>query len=72
MGVREKDEITLGLGVSMIILSLVPIARAARRARPAARTAGGVALVAWFVLPMGQWLLGDLKTISPSSSSPGS
>ena len=62
MGVREKDEITLGLGVSMIILSLVPIARGLGVPDRLARTAGGVGLVAWFVLPMGQWLLGDLKT----------
>jgi putative ABC transport system permease protein len=62
MGVREKDEITLGLGVSVVILSLVPIARAAGAPDRLARTAGGVGLVAWFVLPMGEWLLGDLKT----------
>ena len=61
-GVGQKDAIVLGLGVAIVILSLVPLARAAGLPDRAARTAGGLALVAWFVLPMSEWLLGDLKT----------
>ena len=45
-----------------MIFSLVPLARAARRARTAlAHTGAGLALVAWFVLPISRWLFGDLK-----------
>ena len=61
-GIGQKDEIVLGLGVSVAILSLVPLARAAGVPDRVARTAGGLGLVLWFVLPMGEWLLGDLKT----------
>jgi putative ABC transport system permease protein len=61
-GVGQKDAIVLGLGVAVVILSLVPLARAAGAPDRAARTAGGLALVAWFVLPMDEWLLGELKT----------
>jgi putative ABC transport system permease protein len=61
-GVSQKDAIVLGLGVAIIILSLMPLARVAGLPDRAARTAGGLALVAWFVLPMDQWLLGELKT----------
>jgi putative ABC transport system permease protein len=61
-GVSQKDAIVLGLGVAVVILSLVPLARAAGVPDRAARTTGGLALVAWFVLPMDEWLLGELKT----------
>ena len=61
-GVGQKDAIVLGLGVAIVILSLVPLARAAGVPDRLARTAGGLALVAWFVLPMDEWLLGELKT----------
>jgi putative ABC transport system permease protein len=61
-GVGQKDAIVLGLGIAIVILSLVPLARAAGVPDRAARTAGGLALVAWFVLPMDEWLLGELKT----------
>jgi putative ABC transport system permease protein len=61
-GMGQKDAIVLGLGVAIVILSLVPLARAAGAPDRLARTAGGLALVAWFVLPMDEWLLGELKT----------
>jgi putative ABC transport system permease protein len=61
-GVDQRDAIVLGLGVSCVILGAVPLTRAAGVPDRVARTAGGLALVAWFVLPMSQWLLGDLKT----------
>jgi putative ABC transport system permease protein len=61
-GVSAKDSITLGLGVLLLVLGLVPIARAAGANERAVFTTAGLALVAWFVLPMSRWLLGDLKT----------
>ncbi len=61
-GVNGKNAITLGLGVALVILSLVPLVRLAGVPDRAARTGAGLALVAWFVLPMSRWLLGDLKT----------
>ena len=62
-GVGQKDAIVLGLGVAIVILSLVPLARAAGVPdRLRARPGWIVALVAWFVLPMDEWLLGELKT----------
>ena len=61
-GVSSKDAIVLGLGVSLVILSLVPIAQGARRARARRATpTAGLALVLWFVLPISRWLFGDLK-----------
>ncbi|MEX2103250.1 MAG: hypothetical protein WD805_04735 [Gaiellaceae bacterium] len=62
-GVTEKDVVVLGLGVSLTIFSLVPLARSAGVPDRTARTAGGLALVGWFVLPteVTEWLLGDLR-----------
>jgi putative ABC transport system permease protein len=60
-GVRSQNAVPLGLGVSLVILSLVPIARLARVPDRAAHTGAGVALLAWFLLPISRWLLGDLK-----------
>jgi putative ABC transport system permease protein len=61
-GVSAKDSITLGLGVLLVVLGLVPIARVAGANERAVFTSAGLVLVAWFVLPMSRWLLGDLKT----------
>jgi putative ABC transport system permease protein len=61
-GVTAKDAIVLGLGVSIAILSLVPLARLVGISDRAAHTGAGLALVIWFVLPISRWLLGDLKT----------
>jgi putative ABC transport system permease protein len=60
-GVSSSDAITLGLGVSIVILSLVPIARILGLPDRAVHTGAGLALVAWFVLPIERWLFGDLK-----------
>jgi putative ABC transport system permease protein len=60
-GVRAKDAIVLGLGVSLVVLSLVPVAKALGLRERAVHTAAGLALVAWFVLPISRWLFGDLK-----------
>jgi putative ABC transport system permease protein len=61
-GARGKDAIPLGLGVTLLLLGLVPIAESLGVRPRAARTLAGLALVAWWVLPIGTWLLGDLKT----------
>jgi putative ABC transport system permease protein len=60
-GVVAQDGVTLGLGVSVAILSLVPVLRALGAPDRAVHTGAGLALVAWFVLPMSRWLFGDLK-----------
>jgi putative ABC transport system permease protein len=60
-GGSSKDAVTLGLGASLVILSLVPIARMLGLPERAVHTGAGLALVAWFVLPISRWLFGDLK-----------
>jgi putative ABC transport system permease protein len=60
-GVTSQDAVTLGLGVSLVILSLVPIARAVGLAERVVHTGAGLALVCWFVLPISRWLFGDMK-----------
>jgi putative ABC transport system permease protein len=60
-GVSSKDAIALGLGVSLLILSLVPIAKALGVRERVVYTTAGLALVLWFVLPISRWLFGDLK-----------
>jgi putative ABC transport system permease protein len=59
-GASSKNGITLGLGVSVAILSLVPLVRLAGVGERAARTVAGLALVGWFVLPTSRWLFGEL------------
>ena len=61
-GVSSSDGIVLGFGVLFLVLGLTPIARVLGASDRIAYTAAGLALVAWFVLPMSRWLLGDLKT----------
>ena len=61
-GVSSRDEITLGFGVLLIILGLVPIARALGLPERLVYTAAGLILVAWFVLPMSRWLFGDMSS----------
>jgi len=60
-GVAAKDAVVLGVGVALVVLSLVPLARMLGVPERAARTAAGLALVVWFVLPISRWLFGDLK-----------
>jgi putative ABC transport system permease protein len=55
------DAIVLGLGVSLIVLSSVPILHALGAPDRAVHTGAGLALVVWFVLPISRWLFGDLK-----------
>jgi len=61
-GVSAKNAITLGFGVSLVLLGLVPVSERLGAPHRAARTAAGLGLVIWFVLPIDQWLFGDLTT----------
>jgi putative ABC transport system permease protein len=60
-GAISKSSVPFALGASIVILSLVPLVRLAVSDR-VARTAAGLALVAWNVLPTSRWLLGDVKS----------
>jgi putative ABC transport system permease protein len=60
-GVSAKQGVVLGLGVSLVILSLVPLVRLLGVPERLAKTAAGLALIVWFVLPVSRWLFGDLK-----------
>jgi putative ABC transport system permease protein len=60
-GVGAKQTVVLGLGVSLVILGLVPLVRLAGVPERLAKTAAGLALIVWFVLPVSRWLFGDLK-----------
>ncbi|TMM20913.1 MAG: FtsX-like permease family protein [Actinobacteria bacterium] len=60
-GVGAKQAVVLGLGVSLVILGLVPLVRLAGVPERLAKTAAGLALIVWFVLPISRWLFGDLK-----------
>jgi putative ABC transport system permease protein len=60
-GVGAKQAVVLGLGVSLVILGLVPLVRLAGVPERLAKTAAGLALIVWFVLPVSRWLFGDLK-----------
>ena len=61
-GVSAKNAITLGFGVSLVLLGLVPVSERLGVPDRVARTAAGLGLVVWFVLPISRWLLGDLTT----------
>ena len=60
-GIGASNAITLGFGVSLAILGLVPVAERLGAPVRATRTAAGLGLVAWFVLPISRWLFGDLS-----------
>jgi putative ABC transport system permease protein len=60
-GVNAKQGVVLGLGVSLVILSLVPLVRLAGVPERLAKTSAGLALIVWFVLPISRWLFGDMK-----------
>jgi putative ABC transport system permease protein len=61
-GVGGQNAITLGFGVLLVILGLVPIARALGAPDRLLYTSAGLGLVLWFTLPMDRWLFGDMKT----------
>ena len=60
-GYGSDDVTTLGLGVGLAIMGLVPIARALGVSERVARTTAGFALVAFFLLPTDEWILGQPK-----------
>jgi putative ABC transport system permease protein len=60
-GVSAEDAIVLGFGVSVAILSLVPLLHALGLPDRPVHTAAGLCLVLYFVLPISRWLFGDLK-----------
>jgi putative ABC transport system permease protein len=60
-GISGRNAITLGFGVSLLVVGLVPVSERLGAPGRVARTTGGLALVAWFVLPISRWLFGDLS-----------
>jgi putative ABC transport system permease protein len=61
-GASAKEEVPFDLGVGVIVLSLVPLARNAGVPVGRARTVAGLTLLVWFVLPVTHWLLGETKS----------
>ena len=61
-GASSREAVPFDLGISVIVLSLVPLARIAGASDRRARTIAGLVLVLWFVLPTTRWLFGELKT----------
>ena len=60
-GIQARNAITLGFGVSLGLLGAVPLAERLGASPRIARTAAGLGLVVWFVLPVGSWLFGTLS-----------
>jgi putative ABC transport system permease protein len=60
-GIGAEDAVVLGLGVSLVVLSLVPLLQLLGLPERAVHTGAGLALLAWFVLPISQWLFGEMK-----------
>jgi putative ABC transport system permease protein len=60
-GVRANDSVPLGLGVSLVILSAVPLSALLHVPGRLARSVAGIALIAWFVFPFNRWLFGEMK-----------
>jgi putative ABC transport system permease protein len=60
-GVRADDSVTLGFGVALIILSLVPLLGLLNLPDRLVRTAAGILLMAWFIFPFSRWLFGEMK-----------
>ncbi len=61
-GANSKAATPFNLGVSLLILSMVPLARLAGIRERTARTVAGLALVLWWVLPTTRWLLGQTSS----------
>ena len=60
-GISAKNGITLGLGVSLLIFGLDRLLRALGLNERAVRTGAGLALMAWFVFPISDWLFGRMS-----------
>jgi putative ABC transport system permease protein len=61
-GVSSSAAVPFALGVSVALVSAVPLARLAGLSDRLAHTVAGVALVLWNVLPTNRWVLGNPKT----------
>jgi putative ABC transport system permease protein len=62
LGAGSGNAVPFALGVSIAIVSVVPLARLAGVPDRLARTVAGIALVLWNVLPTNRWVLGSPKT----------
>ncbi len=60
-GASAKDAVGLGVGVLVILISLMPILRAVGVPQRLAYTLAGAALILWFTLPVSRWLFGEMK-----------
>jgi putative ABC transport system permease protein len=58
--VSSHDGVAFDIGTGVVILSLVGLARALGVSDRIARSVGGLVLIVWFVLPMADWLVGDM------------
>ncbi len=63
-GIHAKNEITLGLGVSLLILGLARLSEALGANKRVARTAAGLALIVWFIVPSIRQHLFGAMTVS--------
>jgi putative ABC transport system permease protein len=61
-GASAVEAVPFALGASIAIISLAPLMRAAGVPDRIARTAAGLALVLWNILPTNRWLLENPKT----------
>ena len=50
-GISAKNEVTLGFGVSLVILGVARLAEALGANKRVVRTAAGLALIVWFIVP---------------------
>ena len=60
-GAKAEDAVAIGLGFTLLVLSLVRLARLLHVPDRPVHTGAGLALVLWFVLPCERWLFGDTK-----------
>lgn len=60
-GINAEDSVVLGFGVSLVVLSLVPLLQLLGLPERAVHTGAGLALLCWFVLPISRWLFGEMK-----------
>lgn len=61
-GISAKNGITLGLGVSLVILGVARLSEALGANKRVVRTAAGLALIVWFMVPsIGEHLFGSMS-----------
>ena len=60
-GADSKEAVVLGLGVLLVVLSLVPVVRGLGPSDRVVYTTAGLVLVLWFTLPINRWLIGEMK-----------